>query len=348
MLVKMIGVGGDAAPDANSLGLVFQTYAAYKLPSPQGTRRMKTQASNAPSAAVAAPSSTSLVYEAPSAPSSSYSVEASKTDAIVDLLGESSLFYPGPLPQTPDELLAEAKNLMTQCVGLDALSPPPSDSPIDTTSPPFISSIFSSVVPSTFLLNSYLNVLSSHGPFDDPIAFFNSAYTRLRVPKNRFSFERMMTRCETAKNRQLAERVARDVFGEWKAWEAQESEVEKEVVEESVAEDKTDEESLRSGDKGHKSGRNISIMWASMIRILSRCVAPSFLSAQDLTPHSFTATTRTPKPSPFSNPSSRPTLLSTSSGPPTPLAPPLAPSQPNPVPCASQPSHTPKRPRRPR
>ena len=78
-----------------------------------------------------------------------------------------------------------------------------------------------------------------------------------------------MRRCETAKNRQVATEAARVVFAAWKAWDV--AEPTETVVELDDGEGGADDE--LAGAAAHKSGRNISLMWAHMIRILSRCVA---------------------------------------------------------------------------
>ncbi|KAL8280076.1 hypothetical protein RQP46_007406 [Phenoliferia psychrophenolica] len=262
MLVKMVGVGGDAAPDASSLGLVFQTYAAYKPPVAQagtakragkGARKVTVVSPEGFAAAATTTTSTARALDRPDPAEE----PRSEAQGLVDLLGESSIFYPGPLPQTTDALLAEAANLMSQCVPSDLLGL--------SLSTPTSSTIFPSVLPNTFLLNSYLGLLAAHAPFDAMMAFWRTAYSTLDVERNRFSFETVMRRCETAKNRVVATESAREVFAEWKAWEGPKSAV-VEVVEEAE-----DVESVAaSAGASHKSGRNISLMWAHMIRILSR------------------------------------------------------------------------------
>lgn len=283
MLIKMIGVGGKSAPDANSLGLVFQTYAAYQLPSKQAVRSkvaVTTFQSSPPSTATTQNRIDDLSSIDPT--------------SIVDVLGEASLFYPGPLPSTTEELLAEAQKLMQQCVGRESLL---NLLPVEH-STPFQSTVFPSVTSTTFLLNSYLRILAAFAPFDSSASYFNTVYARLGVEKNRFSYEEMLKRCETAKNREVGTRVAREVFGEWKLWlvneaekedhgglanEREESAKEESRVGEVVEEDgkqqvvvaKEEMEGMGTVPTNVvKSGRNISLMWASMIRILARYVRP--------------------------------------------------------------------------
>lgn len=258
MLVKMVGMGGDSTPDSNTMGLVFQTYASHRAPVSHYTaRRVRTPAPFPPPATGDSPAEEVTTPE-PSEPSPYPSVDlpasnapteeqtTSSTADIIELLGESSLFYPGPLPQTANELVVEARNLMMQCVGADAF-PSSSDTP-----PPSHLSIFPAVMPTPFLLNSYLSVLGNHAPFPEMVEFFSTAYSKLGVHKNRHAFERMMEKCEVAKNRELGLKVARETFAEWKEWLT--SEVEEDGVKKQA----------------ERSGNNISAMWSSMIRVLAR------------------------------------------------------------------------------
>ncbi|ORY79312.1 hypothetical protein BCR35DRAFT_304725 [Leucosporidium creatinivorum] len=292
MLVKMVGMGGDSAPDPNTMGLVFQTYAAHRPPVSQNkTPRARTTATYPPR-----PSNDSLAEvtsvegvtspepspRPPVDPPASSSVSASteeptpSTTDIIELLGESSLFYPGPLPQTADELLVEARNLMMQCVGADALPPSTDDLP------PSHLSLFPAVMPTPFLLNSYLSVLANHGPFPDLADFFDTTYSKLGVEKNRHAFEKVMEKCETAKNREVGLKVARETFAEWQQWLTRE--VEEDGVKVPVK----------------RSGNNISAMWSSMIRVLARNYAndealallKTFIATYPPTAHHFHAVQR--------------------------------------------------------
>jgi hypothetical protein len=257
MLVKMVGMGGDSTPDSNTMGLVFQTYASHRPPVSQNlARRVRTPApfpppasNDSPAEGVVSPEpSPSPSVDTPTTsnnPTTEEQTTSSTTD-IIELLGESSLFYPGPLPQTADELVVEARNLMMQCVGAEAF-PSSTDAP-----PPSHLSMFPAVRPTPFLLNSYLSVLGNHAPFPETVDFFHTAYSSLGVQKNRHAFERMVEKCEVAKNRELGLKVARETFAEWKEWLT--SEVEEDGVKKQV----------------ERSGNNISAMWSSMIRVLAR------------------------------------------------------------------------------
>lgn len=262
MLVQMMGVGGDASPDANSLGLVFQAYANHVVP--KGTK-----AGGAPVVlkTVDAPRVQVEDFNAPPAHERS-----TGTNAIIELLGESSLSFPGPLPQSSEELLAEAKNLMSQCVHPSSLPPLSESLTSNDLLPPFDSPVFPSLVPTTFLLNSYLNLLSSHADLDPAAHFFNTAYARLGVAKNRFTFEKMMTRCEVGRNKTVAMRFATETFKEWRAWDPTPEKVKTEQVEEEGGE-KVEPEVPRSVLHAGKTGTNTSKMWASMIRSLARYVS---------------------------------------------------------------------------
>lgn len=258
MLVKMVGMGGGSTPDSSTMGLVFQTYAAHRPPVSHTTAgRVRAPApfpppstDVSPAEQVASPQSSPYTAVDSPAPSSNLSTEERTTSSssadIIELLGESSLFYPGPLPQSTDELVREARNLLMQCVGADALSST-TDAP-----PPSHLSMFPAVKPTPFLLNSYLSVLGNHAPFPEMVDFFNTTYSRLGVQKNRHSFERVMERCEVAKNRELGLKMARETFAEWQLWLT--SEVEEDGVKKPV----------------ERSGNNISAMWSSMIRVLAR------------------------------------------------------------------------------
>lgn len=267
MLVKMVGVGGGASPDASSLGLVFQTYARFYPEVKQAGHKKGGRKAVLKGV---------LEAEEGASPGDGEGTEVGATEpknkageqGIVDLLGESSLFYPGPLPRTTDELLAEAHNLMAQCVDPSVLDPSSSTPPSSSSDAP-PTSIFPAVKPTTFLLNSYLALLATHAPFDVVLAFWRTAYSRAGVEKNRFGFETVMRRCEIAKNRTAATEAAREVFAEWKAWGGGGGEAQVVEPEEGGDEELAGEE----GGGGRKSGRNISLMWAHMIRILARCVS---------------------------------------------------------------------------
>lgn len=257
MLVKMVGVGGASAPDANTLGLVFQTYAMYRPPvvDQKGRRSAATaqpqpqsQAPKEDASPVDDLAPTSSSPSTPAASSLPSNNDPTSPSDIVRLLGESSLFYPGPLPETSDELVAEARNLLIQCVGAAALSPSSPDS--EPPSSPH-STIFPFVTPTPFLLNTYLAILAAHAPFPELVDFFRQVYSRLGVEKNRWAWEVVMDKCEKAKNREVGLKVARETFAEWKAWL---------VGEPAGAE----------GEEKRRSGKNISAIWASMIRVLAK------------------------------------------------------------------------------
>lgn len=248
MLVKMIEVGGAAAPDANSIGRVFLAYAANKVPLKGLVKGRAGGVVGMPSMEISSKSDSPKRF-------SSASGDSPPAQAIIEALGESSLNYPGPLPQTSDELMMEARTLMLQCVPASTLEPPHSDPPSSKSPSP--TSIFPSVLPSTFLLNSYLEVLAAHAPFNEALDYFNHAYSHLGVQKNRFTFERMITRCETAKNKDVGVEAAKACFKEWRSWCGAEKTM---VVE---------DEAVLKGGLG-TSGKNISMMWGSMIRNLAR------------------------------------------------------------------------------
>lgn len=241
MLVKMVNVGGDSSPDPNTIGLVFQTYAAYKPPvsgrdaRKSGKAIAETAATDGAEAALVDHNPSPDTKPMTSPPPSSAS--AATTPVLSDLVSDDSLFFPGPMPKTASDLLLEARHLLRQCIGdLDNGEHAPSTT-----------KSFPAVFPTSFLLDSYLAVLGAHAPLEIFIRFYRDSFLRLGVAKSRFVFERALRRCETSGNREAALTFAREVFEEWKAWDG--------ITEDS-----------RTG----KTGGNISLVWASMIRILAR------------------------------------------------------------------------------
>lgn len=296
MLVKMVSAGGDASPTEKTLALLLQTYAAYKPESRNRLAAKKVKDAGAvtekkkaatggrpannitdvqdptalpPSTPSFAPSSTSPSYPA-STPSS--------TQAVIEMLGEASLFYPGPLPTTSAETALEARNLMLQVVEASVLSPPaPSstttpDASSSPSSPPTESSMFPSVTPNTFLLNSYLSVLNSHAPFASSVSLFSHAYALLSLPKNSHTYAVMMRRCELVKDTKEGVRVAEKVFEEWLGWRD-------EKFPEEVGEEGGERKERERWERDRRDGKNASRMWGGMIRTLARyALFPFYLS----------------------------------------------------------------------
>lgn len=259
ILVKMVDTGGDSSPDPNTMGLVFQSYASYKPGNARqhsGRHRLNANLTSSESG------TTSSSVAADDATVSSKSGSSSKSEirpSLVpsDLLDDSSsLFYPGPLPQTSDQVLVEARNLLQQCIGpIELLQ----KTPVDERPAPFTAQPkFPAVFPTSFLLDSYLSVLGKHAPLDQFINFYRHAFDRADVPKTRFVFEQAIHRCETAKDREIGLEFAREVFKEWSAWDG--------GMNSAVDDDK-----LIARHLG-KTGRNVSRMWGSMIRNLARYV----------------------------------------------------------------------------
>lgn len=256
MLVKMVEVGGKSEPDSNSIGRVLQTYASYKVPVKGGGGAKKSKSSIPLSSQVSSSSSTST---SPRKKNSAPEPKSfTSTHAILKVMGESSLDYPGPLPQTSEELLLEARILMLQCVSPHVLD---SNIPLQSAfneRKNITNSLFPNVVPSTFLLNSYFELLAMHAPFPVTVDFFNHAFVAAGIEKNRFSFERMITQCEMSKNKEHGMKVALETFGEWKEWCSGTSKL-------AVGEGAGEKRKVKEGE-----GKNISKMWASMIRNLAR------------------------------------------------------------------------------
>ena len=257
LLVKMLEVGGEAGPDEHTLGLVFMTYAAFKPTSDQMMAKSRSATPQSNSHFVAT-STSEVEVEKQGLPKTFISAPTKQDPTphqLSSLLDSSStLFYPGPLPETTSELLHEARNLMIQAVSAPAISP--ILSALDQISPPFESTTFPSVKPSVFLLNSYLSILTAHASFPSAVDFFGAVYDRLEIPKNRFSYETIMSVCEITRNREMGLEVARSVFGEWYPASRMES---------------TEEGGI--GSLG--VGKSISRIWAGMIRILARYVFSS-------------------------------------------------------------------------
>lgn len=271
MLVKMVEVGGESTPDTNTIGRVFQTYASYKVPIKGPTKnaiKKKSSLSSTSSTTTSKRSESSTINSNSNRKSSKADpVSFAGTQTMLEVMGESSLSYPGPLPQTSEELLAEARVLMLQIVPLSILE-------ID--SPPISAfqqrsnvnnSLFPSVIPSTFLFNSYLELLAVHAPLPITISFFDHAFETAQVGKNRFTYERMIHQCEMAKNKELGMRTALKTFGEWRDWMGDSEKVK--LSKARKVEGFLIEEEIKVKDG---TGKNISNMWGSMIRNLARSV----------------------------------------------------------------------------
>ncbi|GJN87559.1 hypothetical protein Rhopal_000513-T1 [Rhodotorula paludigena] len=299
MLVKMVGVGGEAAPDETTLALVLQTYAAYRPTGGRAKRESKPMPVDQPGAVEKedAPQETEDAIDAEPTepkksprPSSTLDAKDDPTDLpvgppsgasastleVIKMLGEASLFYPGPLPTTSAEVVAEAQNLMLQVVDASVLASDESSAAMSEQAPRD-SGMFPSVSPSTFLVNAYLSVLNSHASFATAHTFFRHAYTRLDLPKNRYSYEIMLRRCELAKNRDEAVRVAKEVWDEWIRWSEEPAPLAE--GERPIEELEADEQELarerrkrveEDWARDRRAGRHVSKMWAGLIRILAK------------------------------------------------------------------------------
>ncbi|BGP38774.1 hypothetical protein JCM10449v2_002711 [Rhodotorula kratochvilovae] len=292
VLVKMVGVGGDAAPNETTLALVLQTYAAFR---PPGSR-----ARHAPKPEVAAPGGAanppgeregarpderarpSPVLEAKEDPAAlpliplGEGADAS-TLKVIEMLGEASLFYPGPLPQTSAEVAAEARNLMLQVVDAAVLAP---SSPASSNGParaPPREGMFPGAAPSTFLINAYLAVLNSHAPFASSFDLFRGAFAAAGVEKNRFSYEIMLRRCEIGDVDTTRVAAAKEVWEEWVRWS--EAPLPPYADEPALEEMEADEQELwrerKRGEedewaKERRSGRHVGKMWGGLIRVLAK------------------------------------------------------------------------------
>ncbi|SGY16339.1 BQ5605_C012g06849 [Microbotryum silenes-dioicae] len=251
VLVKMVQIGGECRPNADTLALVFRSCKGYE-PEVKEKRGIVIGGSKRAAVASEEKGKESIIISPDVGPNKGID-ETRKVDTqptataaeeqpledsnVIELLGESSLFYPGPIPTTPDELVLEAQTLLLQIVDPSVLGL--------SASPRSTPSSFPDVRPTAFLLNSYLELLTAHAPLPASVDFFNSAYgPSTGVDKNGYTFEVMIKRCETAKKREVGLEMARKVWGEWKLWSEE--------------------------DQERLSGRNISLMWGSMIRVLAR------------------------------------------------------------------------------
>ncbi|GAA5969731.1 hypothetical protein JCM11641_008020 [Rhodosporidiobolus odoratus] len=281
MLVKMVGLGGEVGPTGKTMALVLQAYAAFRPESRarQAKRRpevgREAEVGQATGAAPGqaeerrGPSSSLDPLDDPTTLSSSAS--SASTQAVIELLGEASLFYPGPMPQTSAEVLVEARNLLLQVVDASVLSSSAasshsSESAESSPSP----SMFPQVQPSTFLLNSYLSVLNSHAPLPQTLDFFSTSYAALALPKNRFSYKLVMRRCELAKNKEEGVVAAKRVFEEWLMWKDEPFPVQDGEQDLGAAGSLQRERMLWL--KERSDGRSASKMWGGMIRVLARAL----------------------------------------------------------------------------
>lgn len=309
VLVKMVGVGGEAVPNETTLALVLQTYAAFRPPGSRARHALKPDgpSSGGPTASTVdlgnvtprADDDAALGVERrrpsavlepkddpvrlPLAPLSA-SGESSSTLKVIEMLGEASLFYPGPLPETSAEVAAEARNLMLQVVDAAVLAPPAADGTDEPVSAAQErrEGMFPGVTPSTFFLNAYLAVLNSHAPFSSSFDFFLAAFARAALDKNRYSFEIMMRRCEIGDVDDARVAQAKQVWEEWVRWS--EAPLPPSADEPDLAGLEADEQELwrekRRGEdeawaKERRNGKHVARMWGGLIRTLAKCVARS-------------------------------------------------------------------------
>ncbi|GAA5867243.1 hypothetical protein JCM3774_002386 [Rhodotorula dairenensis] len=283
MLVKMIAVGAESSPNETTLALLLQAYAAHKpettahSPAGEATPGRVEGAVTSPSPSPEGPAQTearlrpSRTLEAQDDPahlSTRTRTAGAPSGAlrIIELLGEASLFYPGPLPQTSAEVLQEARSLMLQVVD-ESVLPSRSlsrSSPAAAAGEARTSSMFPGVEPSVFLLNSYLAVLNSHGPFSAALDYFAHAFEAASVPKNRYSYELIMRRCELARNKDAAVDSAKKVWEEWLVWS--ESTPPPTAASDAQARAQMEEEWVQE----RRNGRHVSKMWGGLIRVLAR------------------------------------------------------------------------------
>ncbi|GAA5879495.1 hypothetical protein JCM16303_003224 [Sporobolomyces ruberrimus] len=274
MLVKMVGVGGKVKPDANTLGLVFQTYASYR---PEGGRKKERIRVTAEVKGTDRPSAELKPNQDPAYVPLAKSTNPPDDDdrgslALIELLGEASLFYPGPLPQTSAQVLEEAQNLMVQIVGPNALGLPAIELTV-----PRAPSMFPGVEPSTFLLNAYLSILNSHSTLPASLDFFNKAFEVSAVVKNRYTYELIMKRCELGKvNAEVVEQ-AKKVFEEWLKWSGEACPEVETLTRLKDAGEKIEELELervakvaKDWEKERRNGRNVAKIWGGLIRVLAK------------------------------------------------------------------------------
>ncbi|GAA5840990.1 hypothetical protein JCM9279_001283 [Rhodotorula babjevae] len=304
VLVKMVGVGGDAAPNETTLALVLQTYAAFRPPGSRARQAPKPDAPSSSGTGSSTAESTSTPARAgedavvgaerrrpsavlepkedpatlPLAPLRAGG-ESSSTLKVIEMLGEASLFYPGPLPETSAEVVAEARNLMLQVVDAAVLDPPATDSVSESASSAQQrrDGMFPGVTPSTFLLNAYLAVLNSHAPFSFSFDFFLAAFPRTALAKNRYTFEIMMRRCEIGDVDNARVAQAKQVWEEWVRWS--EAPLPPSADEPDLASLEADEQALwqekRRGEeeawaKERRHGKHVARMWGGLIRTLAK------------------------------------------------------------------------------
>ncbi|GAA5852643.1 hypothetical protein JCM8547_002576 [Rhodosporidiobolus lusitaniae] len=291
MLVKMIGLGGETAPTEKTLALLFQTYATYepesrvrnevKPPNAEGVKRAKTDEEKE---ALLQPERAAgdISLDASEDPTVSPLVQQDSsgagpsTQAVIEMLGEASLFYPGPMPRTSAEVVAEARNLMLQVVDASILARPSSSSPDEPTTPPPArpaSSMFPDVEPTTFLLNSFFSVLSHHAPLPASRDFFQTAYARLGVPKNRYTFVIAMRRCETGRIKVKPEQnvaLAKGIFEEWLSWRDEPFPAHEHEAVDEQGNRVVDPRKAEQWRMERMDGRTASKLWRGLIRVLAR------------------------------------------------------------------------------
>ncbi|GAA6058809.1 hypothetical protein JCM10212_001925 [Sporobolomyces blumeae] len=278
ILVKMVDVGGNVVPDQNTVGLVFQTYASYRPertgPNPAAKKRgdvkMTKSDQGRPSSKLSPSQDPTNVPLSGRGRSSSL---GGSSRSLVEMLGESSLFYPGPLPETSAQVVEEARNLMLQIVEPSVLGPS-----ADPHSMPR-STMFTDVMPTTFPLNAYLSILNSHSTLAASLAFFDSAYSAAGVDKNRYTFELVMKRCEVARTKKPDEVVdgAKKVFQDWLEWSNEPCPAVENLRSRASRGEEVDkieiervEKEAKEWEKARRSGRNVSKMWGGWIRVLAK------------------------------------------------------------------------------
>lgn len=216
-------------PDAETLGKVFLTYAAWRPPKVRlvktrdesledaGTKASTTPTSVSKRSAASAPPPSS----APSASAPAVSASPSRSLSQPEMDEAATSFSSAP-PSTSAEVVREVRGLLARVVVDQSPSNPASPSPQ-------MRGPMSGVEPSTRLLNAYLMVLQAHQPATQVLETFSSAvvhpqeslFAKMGLRPNAHTYARVLEVCLAhAKQRAPSRKLADWAWTQWQDMEA--------------------------------------------------------------------------------------------------------------------------------
>ncbi|KAI0772403.1 hypothetical protein BD413DRAFT_474382 [Trametes elegans] len=210
--------------DEGIMAHVFHAYAAHK---PAFVRAATVLVDNSVNASYQDPSKTVPAPEASS--SSTIPDEVSTAQANPNVPVAPKTQFTNLLPQTPAELLNEARTLFYRTLMDVVPAALESDVLFSERLPNNMPDAFQHIRLSPRLLNAYLSVHYIHAPFEEGSHLYRTLFSHLGVDKNAWSYVEALERCGRAKRgieRKQAEQFAREVWQEWQpveeAWRRRE------------------------------------------------------------------------------------------------------------------------------